>query len=808
MSSATSCLRESAAAAADLFKSVAAIALLDAALRSTAQVDSDGGEETRAVVVAGGTYGCGRVLVAGLEAVSSSAVLSAIESILRFRGGGEGEGTGDTPDTMPPLPEDTVVAASAAARSPSGVSGWLLQDGGWFAAPLRGMLDAPASLLARAIMATTTASPFVDTVATQRTRSPPEKPAGGTAAAAAAAAVATLSRQDIRARLCEQLGRGGSGELSPAGLACALRYAEGVLVAAATVEDVGSFFLGEESGGGGEPGGGGGGLLGAICVNVLERRHLQAVLEWPPKRGGGAAGVAEIVAAAVGAVQAPLASDASHHKALLRVQQAMHSQGLVGGLLVAARVLHGGDTASCGSDGDEARGASGAMGDGDAENGDDDDDDDVGTQREAALCACVELLSRLVLLSPHFSLQFLEGGGLGELVSAGSLRQTAPAPLAVGALVVFSQLARASAGNYDRLRAAGVDAGLGSLLAHADPAVRAKACNLVGNLCRHSGFFYPALQEGGPGGGLMNDGARGGEGSPPGRTRGAVRPSLTEQQQQQQHHHNHRQAEEERRQRHGGGAVQGKSIVDRLVDLCADPDPSARKFACFAVGNAAFHSDALYARLAPAVAPLVAALDDPEEKTRANAAGALGNLVRNGGSLSADLARRGGVGALLHLAARDPAPSPRRIALFSLGTCCAYTPCREALALVLEGKEDPVWEGGRAPARLLPAVPAPPPKDGWGGGGGGGRGGRQRWKNLVCADQGQGQDALPLPPAAPGIFPAAAAVAGAADGMVTPGLGLDRRLSQLEQAAVGVGDDVARKYVVRLRTKLSSPPQA
>lgn len=58
-----------------------------------------------------------------------------------------------------------------------------------------------------------------------------------------------------------------------------------------------------------------------------------------------------------------------------------------------------------------------------------------------------------------------------------------------------------------------------------------------------------------------------------------------------------------------------------------------RKFACFAIGNAGFHNGSLYEALRPAVAPLVALLSDDEEKTRANAAGALGNLVRNNNHL-------------------------------------------------------------------------------------------------------------------------------------------------------------------------------
>jgi fused-like protein len=62
-----------------------------------------------------------------------------------------------------------------------------------------------------------------------------------------------------------------------------------------------------------------------------------------------------------------------------------------------------------------------------------------------------------------------------------------------------------------------------------------------------------------------------------------------------------------------------------------------RKFACFAIGNAGFHNPTLYDALRPAVGPLVKLLADDEEKTRANAAGALGNLVRNSGQLCAEI---------------------------------------------------------------------------------------------------------------------------------------------------------------------------
>jgi fused-like protein len=62
-----------------------------------------------------------------------------------------------------------------------------------------------------------------------------------------------------------------------------------------------------------------------------------------------------------------------------------------------------------------------------------------------------------------------------------------------------------------------------------------------------------------------------------------------------------------------------------------------RKFACFAIGNAGFHNPTLYDALRPAVGPLVKLLADDEEKTRANAAGALGNLVRNSGLLCSEI---------------------------------------------------------------------------------------------------------------------------------------------------------------------------
>ena len=74
-------------------------------------------------------------------------------------------------------------------------------------------------------------------------------------------------------------------------------------------------------------------------------------------------------------------------------------------------------------------------------------------------------------------------------------------------------------------------------------------------------------------------------------------------------------------------------FVSAIIRCCGDADASTRKFACFALGNAAFHSDSLYDRLASGIQPIVALLADGNPKTRLNAVGALGNMVRSGEQL-------------------------------------------------------------------------------------------------------------------------------------------------------------------------------
>merc|ERR1712032_1247359 len=170
---------------------------------------------------------------------------------------------------------------------------------------------------------------------------------------------------------------------------------------------------------------------------------------------------------------------------------------------------------------------------------------------------------------------------------------------------------------------------MGDLLSCDNANVRAKACNAIGNMARHSDSFYEAIK-------------------------------------------------------HAG-------VLLQLVTLCTDGDQACRKFASFAVGNSAFHSGALYRDLAPAIPHLLRLLEDDDEKTRANAAGAIGNLVRNSGELCPLMIQEGALQALYNLVdtrrPRDCANSEAilerfvvdssvKIALFSLGNLAVHSDCR------------------------------------------------------------------------------------------------------------------------------------
>lgn len=160
-----------------------------------------------------------------------------------------------------------------------------------------------------------------------------------------------------------------------------------------------------------------------------------------------------------------------------------------------------------------------------------------------------------------------------------------PPQLIVDTLVIISQLARLHKDHYPAIQKTNILQPLKLLLQHQDNEVRAKSCNLIGNMCRHSAYFYESIQK--------------------------------------------------------------SDILPELIRRCRDNDSNTRKFACFAIGNAGFHNDKLYEDLKPSISPLIELLSDQEEKTRANAAGALGNLVRNSGALCNDIIRQGALTKLL-----------------------------------------------------------------------------------------------------------------------------------------------------------------
>jgi Protein kinase domain/HEAT repeats len=276
-------------------------------------------------------------------------------------------------------------------------------------------------------------------------------------------------------------------------------------------------------------------------------------------------------------------------------------------------------------------------------------DTDVQSEARASLPACASLLARLAVASDSAAGAFAQAGGLTPSILAVLLAANNPGPVLASGLLVVSQLARsATTAKYQKsFASAQLVPLLPPLLSHNDPAVRARTANLLGNLCRHSDLLYSEMSK-----------------------------------------HN---------------------VVDPLIALCGDTDRSTRKFACFAIGNAGFHNASLYPLLRPAVAPLVELLRDEEDRTRANAAGALGNLLRNSDELVPEVLDAGALQALLQLVSRKsnnnsttidggtasggksnttpaaaiPPTGPGSsvsIALFSLGNVAAHRECAERLA--------------------------------------------------------------------------------------------------------------------------------
>ena len=232
------------------------------------------------------------------------------------------------------------------------------------------------------------------------------------------------------------------------------------------------------------------------------------------------------------------------------------------------------------------------------------------------------LLHYLVMSSRVFASEFVSGGGLESVLCKKILSDRTP-HVVTDWLLLIMHLARGNKENYPLLDAANVLEPMTRLLDHSDPTVRSRACNAIGNVCRHNNFFYEQFRELG--------------------------------------------------------------TVEKLIERCGDKDRTTRKFATFAIGNAAFHTDELYGPLTAAVDPLMHLLDASEEaKTRSNACAALGNLVRNSSVLCSLMVSSGALDAIINLIAGPTEGNEVvvdvdivKIAIYSLGNVCRHRVCRE-----------------------------------------------------------------------------------------------------------------------------------
>ena len=193
------------------------------------------------------------------------------------------------------------------------------------------------------------------------------------------------------------------------------------------------------------------------------------------------------------------------------------------------------------------------------------------------------------------------------------LKDTHNKDLIIEILLFLSTLCRRSADAYPTINQLNIFPDLKNLLENTnESAFKSRVCNLLGNMCRHTDFFYDQLKSTG--------------------------------------------------------------IITPLLKCCYDNDKATRKFACFAIGNAAFLNDKLYDNFKQIIPRLVELLHDPEENTRANAAGALGNFVRCGDQLCGDIVKNKAHEALLSLAENEDNNQLQviRVALFALGNFCNH----------------------------------------------------------------------------------------------------------------------------------------
>ncbi|NXF31927.1 STK36 kinase, partial [Nyctibius bracteatus] len=182
------------------------------------------------------------------------------------------------------------------------------------------------------------------------------------------------------------------------------------------------------------------------------------------------------------------------------------------------------------------------------------------------------------------------------------------------------------------------DQPLTRLLGHQQHLIRAKTCNLLGNLLRHGHGFPQTLQS---------------------------QPSL----------------------------------LENLLGCLADPEESVRRAASFAVGNAAYHASSPAGTLGRAVPRLTRLLSDAQARTCCNAASALGNLGQRWAELGDLLMESRAPHLLLEVACRDPRESVREGALAALRTLSQHPGVQQVLlSLRAAEKLSVLASGGSQPA--------------------------------------------------------------------------------------------------------------
>ncbi|KDO31358.1 ULK protein kinase [Saprolegnia parasitica CBS 223.65] len=305
--------------------------------------------------------------------------------------------------------------------------------------------------------------------------------------------------------------------------------------------------------------------------------HIAALADWPDVLGGGLQAVKALVHAVVKIPGLPFTCAAASEEFLFQTQEVVYACDVLSALL---RVM-----------------------------------DAHALEMDLPL----SFLARLVSSSPHFSLQLATAHGVETLQAQRFLTSTSPS-IVLDTLVLYTHVARASKAHYMAFATAPhlLEDLRRLLLESVDASVRSKACNCIGNLCRHSGALYEPLASSG--------------------------------------------------------------VLAALVPCASSTDVAVRRYACFALGNAAFHSDLLSSVLTNAIVPLVLALRCADAKTRANAGAALGNLVRQSATCVPSLVAASAPVALYESAVDEADVATARILLFSLGNLCEYAPCRGALA--------------------------------------------------------------------------------------------------------------------------------